>query len=136
MPWFARERAIEMDEDLRRRVVEDPAFALAMPLEDVARVESAAAEPRRSIVARERRVRARGGVLRLGAARAGARSRDARRWTPSARRRKRIELRLRLGDARAGANEPGRACGAYAAALRAARVDREEARESARGRRE
>ena len=44
MPWFARERAIEMDEDLRRRVVEDPAFALAMPLEDVARVESAAAE--------------------------------------------------------------------------------------------
>ena len=117
MPWFARERAIEMDEDLRRRVVEDPAFALAMPLEDVARVESAAAE-------REGQLSLANGECAYAAAfyglalRALALDRARAPMDASARRRKRIELRLRLGDARAGANEPGRACGAYAAALR------------------
>ena len=117
MPWFARDRAIEMDDDLRRRVVEDPSRALAMPLEDVARVESAAAE-------REGKLSLSNGECAHAAAfyglalRALALDRGRAPMDAGARRRKRIELRLRLGDALAGANEPGRACGAYAAALR------------------
>ena len=92
MPWFARERAIEMDEDLRRRVVEDPAFALAMPLEDVARVESAAAE-------REGQLSLANGECAYAAAfygralRARALDRARAPMDASARRRKRIELR-------------------------------------------
>ena len=118
MPWFsfASAATAELDEDVRARIIDDPSSATTM--RDLERVELAAAQ-RSGELALERGECAHAAAYYALALRVLAkRSSGTTGLKGTEKRRKRMELRLALGRAANGANEPWRANGAFAAALR------------------
>jgi len=124
MPWFSIGSAttVELDEDVRARIIDDPSCATTM--KELEKVELAAAE-RSGALAFERGECAHAAAYYALALRVLAKKSRGRGGTASMgaktgpeKRRKRIELRLALGRAANGAGETWRANGAFAAALR------------------